>query len=245
MSLLTQPIGRPALAVEVTDRLRQMILEGALVPGEKIQEKLLTEQFGVSRTPLREALKVLAAEGLLELIPNRGAVISRQTAEELAEIFPVLAALEGLAGEEAARNASDADLAEIAALTVELRRSFDESDRPHYFATNQAIHNRIIAASRNATLGRSHALLAYRAQRARYQANLTPQRWAAAVAEHERIADLLVRREADEAGAQMKQHILNKLKAVLSGAAAQACPPFPPAPMRLAGSATGTGKGMA
>src|SRR6056297_2796335 len=111
------PIGRTALAVEITNRLRQMILEGQLEPGEKVNEKRLTEQFGVSRTPLREALKVLANEGLLSLIPHRGAVITRQSEAELAEVFRVLAALEGLAGELAAEQAEDAALQEIAALT--------------------------------------------------------------------------------------------------------------------------------
>ncbi|PIV78295.1 MAG: GntR family transcriptional regulator, partial [Rhodobacteraceae bacterium CG17_big_fil_post_rev_8_21_14_2_50_63_15] len=95
MTVLTpDPIGRTALAVEITNRLRQMIFEGQLQAGEKINEKLLTEQFGVSRTPLREALKVLANEGLLELIPHRGAVIPRQSPAEMAEVFHVLAALE-------------------------------------------------------------------------------------------------------------------------------------------------------
>ena len=98
-ALKSDPIGRTALAVEIANRLRQMILEGQLQPGEKINEKALTEQFGVSRTPLREALKVLAAEGLLDLIPHRGAVITRQSEAELSEVFCVLAALEGLAGE--------------------------------------------------------------------------------------------------------------------------------------------------
>jgi DNA-binding GntR family transcriptional regulator len=220
MNVTPQPIGRTALAVEVTDQLRQMILEGGLEPGEKIQEKLLTEQFGVSRTPLREALKVLASEGLLDLIPNRGAVISRQTAEESREIFPVLAALEGLAGELAAQDATAAELAEIGRLTGALRQSYDARDRPRYFATNLEIHKRIIAAAKNATLARSHTLLAHRAQRARYQANLTEQRWAAAVAEHEEIAAILKARDSARAGTLMKAHILNKLDAVIASGAA-------------------------
>jgi len=156
------PIGRTALAVEITNRLRQMILEGQLEPGEKVNEKRLTEQFGVSRTPLREALKVLANEGLLDLIPHRGAVITRQSEAELAEVFRVLAALEGLAGELAADHAGEAALQEITALTRDLRRSFEQSDRPTYFRINQAIHNAILAAAGNDTLLRSHELLAFR-----------------------------------------------------------------------------------
>ena len=107
-----------------------MILEGHLSEGEKIREKELTEQFGVSRTPLREAQKVLAAEGLLDLIPNRGAVIGRQTKAELEEAFPVLAALEGMAGELAAHLASDQQIDHIGSLTAAMRESFAAGDRP-------------------------------------------------------------------------------------------------------------------
>ncbi|MEI4232722.1 GntR family transcriptional regulator [Roseovarius sp. D22-M7] len=208
------PIGRTALAVEITNRLRQMILEGRLEPGEKINEKRLTAQFGVSRTPLREALKVLAAEGLLDLIPHRGAVITRQSEAELAEVFRVLAALEGLAGELAAEQAGDAALQEIAALTRDLRQSFEEADRPTYFRINQAIHNAVLAAAGNDTLLRSHALLAVRVQRARYQANLTPERWRAAVEEHEAIAEALCARDAARSARLMQDHLLAKFASI-------------------------------
>ncbi|MFO7758888.1 MAG: GntR family transcriptional regulator [Roseovarius sp.] len=208
------PIGRTALAVEITNRLRQMILEGQLQPGEKINEKRLTEQFGVSRTPLREALKVLANEGLLDLIPNRGAVITRQSEAELAEVFRVLAALEGLAGELAAEQADGAALEEIATLTRDLRQSFEKSDRPTYFRINQAIHNAILAAAGNDTLWRSHELLAFRVQRARYQANLTPERWRAAVEEHEAIAAALCARDAARTARLMQDHMIRKYASI-------------------------------
>lgn len=211
MTVLTpDPIGRMALAVEITNRLRQMIFEGQLQAGEKINEKLLTEQFGVSRTPLREALKVLANEGLLELIPHRGAVITRQSPAEMAEVFHVLAALEGLAGELAAQNASEEALRDIADMTGHLRRSYDQSDRPTYFRINQAIHKAILKAAGNETLLKSHELLAFRVQRARYQANLTPDRWRAAIEEHEAITQALCARKGNRTGRLMKEHLLSK-----------------------------------
>jgi DNA-binding GntR family transcriptional regulator len=213
-ALKPDPIGRTALAVEITNRLRQMILEGQLDPGEKINEKRLTEQFGVSRTPLREALKVLASEGLLNLIPHRGAVITRQSDAELDEVFRVLAALEGLAGELAAEQAEDTTLQEIVRLTQDLRLSFEQSDRPTYFRINQAIHNAILAATGNDTLMRSHELLAFRVQRARYQANLTPDRWRAAVEEHEAIAEALLARDAARCSRLMRDHLLQKFASI-------------------------------
>lgn len=217
-SKIPGPIGRTALAVEISNHLRQMIFEGALEPGEKVREKLLTEQFGVSRTPLREALKVLAAEGLLELIPNRGAVITRQSADELDEVFSVLAALEGLAGELAAKAASDKELARISKMTRELRQSYENADRPTYFRINQAIHRAILEAASNDTLTRSHELVAFRVQRARYQANLTAERWRVAVEEHEAIAEALEARDAERSAALMRAHLLNKLTSIRSSA---------------------------
>lgn len=212
--LKPDPIGRTALAVEITNRLRQMILEGVLQAGEKINEKALTTQFGVSRTPLREALKVLAAEGLLDLIPHRGAVITRQSEAEIAEVFHVLAALESLAGELAAQVASEEDLAQITEMTERLRQSYAETDRPTYFRINQAIHNAILSASGNETLMKSHELLAHRVQRARYQANLTPERWRAAVEEHEAIADALSARDTATTSRLMREHLLHKLTSI-------------------------------
>lgn len=210
------PIGRTALAMEITNRLRQMILEGQLQPGEKINEKALTDQFQVSRTPLREALKVLAAEGLLDLIPHRGAVITRQSDRERAEVFQVLASLEALAGELAAQLANDDELAKIRTMTEQLRRSYEEADRSTYFRINQNIHKAILAASGNDTLVKSHELLAYRVQRARYQANLTPERWQAAVEEHEAIAEALCARDRAACARLMKEHLLRKLESIVS-----------------------------
>ncbi|WP_212523494.1 GntR family transcriptional regulator [Actibacterium sp. MT2.3-13A] len=217
-SKIPGPIERTALAVEISNHLRQMIFEGVLEPGEKVREKPLTEKFGVSRTPLREALKVLASEGLLELIPNRGAVITRQSADELDEVFSVLAVLEGLAGELAAKAASDKDLARISKMTRELRQSFEDADRPTYFRINQAIHKAILEAASNDTLTRTHELLAYRAQRARYQANLTAERWRVAVEEHEAIAGALEARDAARCAALMRAHLLNKLASIKAAA---------------------------
>lgn len=210
----TSPIemlSRPALAVELTDRLRALIMEGELKPGEKVPERMLTERYGVSRTPVREAVKVLAAEGLVVLVQNRGAVVSRLTIAELEEIFPVLAALEGIAGELACHQASDAEIAAIRRLNDAMHRAFDDGDRPAYFEINQRIHSAVLAAARNATLSNQHQLVARRAARARYQANLTRERWQKAVEEHDAIIDALETRDAKRLGALMKEHMEHKL----------------------------------
>ena len=213
-SRIDGPLARPALAVELTDRLRRMIMEGELMPGEKIPERLLTERFGVSRTPIREAIKVLAHEGFVTLLPNRGAVVAAQSLAELAELFPLVAVLEGLAGELAATRATDAEIAAIDEETIRLRVAYEDRDRPAYFEINQAIHTAILAAARNPTLVQHHAMLARRVYRARYQANLTPERWLAATTEHEAIAAALRERAGEQLRHLLRQHLTHKLQAL-------------------------------
>lgn len=207
---------RPALAVQLADALREMILEGELPGGEKIKEKELTLRFGVSRTPLREAMKVLAAEGLVELVPNRGASVTQCSTTELNDVFPLLAALERLAGELAAERATDEEIAHVISLTADLRQTVEENSRPRYFKVNQAIHDAILSAARNEALTRNHAAVARRVHRARYQANLALTRWEAALREHERIASALKDRDAARLGALLKAHMMAKLSSILS-----------------------------
>lgn len=206
----------PALAVRVADALRAKILEGDLPEGEKIREKALTEEFGISRTPLREAMKMLAAEGLIELIPNRGAIVSRQSDAELEEAFPVLAALERLAGECAAQNATEDEIARIEEMTERLRATVEAGDRIAYFELNHEIHNFLLAAARNQTLLRTHKTVAARIYRARYQANLKQSRWRSALGEHEAIAQALRARDAARLGRLLHDHMIATLESVIS-----------------------------
>ena len=106
---------RRPLHEEVVDQLRDRIVQGDLTPGARLNERVLCEQLGISRTPLREAIKVLATEGLVELLPNRGAIVTALKAETMADTLAVMGSLESLAGELACANASEGDLAEIRA----------------------------------------------------------------------------------------------------------------------------------
>ncbi|MDH3195739.1 MAG: GntR family transcriptional regulator [Hyphomicrobiales bacterium] len=209
-----ETLSRPALAVELADRLRQMIVDGDLEPGGKVPEKALTERFGVSRTPVREALKVLAAEGYITLIPNRGSVVSELTIGDLEEAFPVIAALEGAAGELACQSASDEEITAIRKLNNAMHAAFEAGDMPRYFDLNQRIHGAILAAARNPMLLGHHRKVAQLVQRARYQANRTPHRWAEAVVEHDAIIDALEARDGERLGRLMKAHLEHKLEAL-------------------------------
>src|ERR1700757_4870184 len=142
---------------EILTRLRDHIVEGNTPDGGRIPERQLCEMLGISRTPLREALKVLAAEGLIELLPNRGARVRQLSERDLAELFDVMGGLESLAGRLACENISDAEITEIERLHYEMYGFYLHRDMHGYFRVNQLIHHKIVEASRNATLQSAYA----------------------------------------------------------------------------------------
>jgi DNA-binding GntR family transcriptional regulator len=209
---------------EVLTRLRDFIVEGHLKPGERIPERQLCEKFAVSRTPLREALKVLASEQLVELLPNRGARIRAFSAADIRDFFEVLAALESAAGRLACDRISDQEIAEVERLHFEMYGHYMRRELPGYFRLNQAIHERIMAASGNQALKAAYRSFTSRMRQQRYSANtLERDRWDQAVREHEAMVDALRRRSAQELGDILFLHLINKWRATQ----ALAAPPSP------------------
>lgn len=204
---------------EGVNRLRELIMHGKLAPGSKLNERVLCEQLGISRTPLREALKYLASEGLVELLPNRGAIVAPLEPERLQQIFIVLETLEALAGELACRNASEQQLREIRALHFEMLAHHARHALAEYFRCNQEIHTRIVEASGNEPLAQIYRGLNANARRARYMANLSQERWDEAVAEHNDILDALTRRDAAQLQRLLREHLENKLAWVMEALA--------------------------
>src|SRR5450631_3583389 len=153
---------------EILMRLRDHIVEGNIPDGGRVPERQFCEMLGISRTPLREALKVLASEGLVELLPNRGARVRPLSEYDLGELFDVMGGLEGLAGRLACENISDAEIAEIERLHYEMYGFYLHRDMHGYFSINQLIHHKIVEASRNATLRGAYANFAGRIRRVRY-----------------------------------------------------------------------------
>jgi DNA-binding GntR family transcriptional regulator len=209
-----QHIARASLHDELVARLRDLIVEGELTPGMRVPERALCERFGVSRTPLREALKVLASEGFLHLLPNRGATVTSLTVADMDEVFPVMGALEALAGELACTRITGEQIAEIRALHYQMVLHYTRKELPQYFRLNQRIHELIMDAAGNATLSRLYRGLAGRIRRARYVANMTKVRWDNAVEEHEAILLALSQRDAARLGRILKQHLRNKCETV-------------------------------
>lgn len=210
------PIVRRPLHEEAADRLRDLIVQGNLAPGVRLNERLLTAQLGVSRTPLREAFKVLATEGMVELLPNRGAIVSQMDAERLAETLAVMGALEALAGELACLSATEAQINEIRALHFEMLAYHARGDLAGYFKFNQAIHLKLVKYSGNAVLYNTYRQLNGNVRRARYMANLSRERWDAAVREHDEILVALGARDVKRIRALLSDHLSHKLASVLA-----------------------------
>lgn len=211
---ISEPIQRRPLHDELVERLRALVVSGELAAGTKLPEKELCERFGVSRTPLREALKVLASEGFLTLRPNRGTVVNAITMQELADAFPVMGALEALSGEIACQRITDEQIAHIRSLHERMIDHWKHGELQPYFRVNQAIHEEILEATGNEILKATYRSLARRVMAARYQANLSRERWASAVREHEAILDALSRRDGPDLSAILKAHLANKLAAI-------------------------------
>jgi DNA-binding GntR family transcriptional regulator len=202
---------------EILTRLRDHIVEGNIPDGGRVPERQLCEMLGISRTPLREALKVLASEGLVELLPNRGARVRQLNERDLEELFDIMGGLEGLAGRLACENISDTEIAEIERLHYEMYGFYLHRDMHGYFRVNQLIHQRILEASRNAALLSAYASFAGRIRRVRYSANFARKRdrWGEAMREHEAILEALRRRAGSELSDLLFKHLRNKRTAAV------------------------------
>src|SRR5450830_1512845 len=133
---LVPKLERQRLHDTVVDHLRNLIVEAVLIPGTKLNERELCETLGISRTPLREALKVLAAEGLIEISPNRGASVSKMSETEIWETFELMSGLEAMSGELACERITPVEVAEIKALHYAMLACKAQNDLPGYYLRN-------------------------------------------------------------------------------------------------------------
>ena len=208
-------IPREVLHQQVAVRLRQRIVEGEVAPGAKLNERELCEQLQVSRTPLREAIKMLAAEGLVLLLPNRGAVVAQLGVQDVVDTFEVIAGLEGQSGELAAQRITAAELAEVRALHFEMLAAHARKDLPTYYRLNALIHNQINAAARNPVLTQTYRTINARLQALRFRSNFDEGKWLRAVQEHEQMINALAERDATGLRALLIRHLEHKRDAVL------------------------------
>lgn len=202
-----QRIARRALHQEVATQLRDMIIEGVLTPGAKVNELRLCEQLGVSRTPLREALRTLATEGLIDLVPSRGAVVRRLTPDDVFDMLEALKVIEPHAAAIGCRRASDETIAELAAKHARMLEHYSAGERLAYYKLNQDIHSDLVNLAANATLAEMHGRIQARLKRIRFIGHNGPGNWAGAVAEHEAMMAALAARDGGALEATIEAHL--------------------------------------
>jgi DNA-binding GntR family transcriptional regulator len=207
---------------EVVSRLRHILMEGEIAPGAKIPERELCASLGISRTPLREALKVLAAEGLVVLLPNRGSRAAKLTQKDVTELFEVCEALEATAGELACPRISDQQLQEIGALQTSMVEHYRARDLLSYYRCNRLIHESIVRAADNAALAGFYESVSARIRRARFITPMSPEHWALAIQEHEGILNALQRRDASGLAHILRTHLRRKREEVVQAGFAEA-----------------------
>jgi DNA-binding GntR family transcriptional regulator len=216
MPIQNLSVPRVVLHEQVAATLRQMLVEGLIAPGGKLNERELCEELNISRTPLREAIKMLAVEGLVELLPNRGSVAIELSAADVRHTFEVMAGLEGLSGELAAQRITESELDEIKALHYEMMAAYTRRDLSAYYQLNAAIHRAINQAAKNPVLTATYNQVNARLQALRFRSNQDGEKWQHAVDEHAAMIDALSARDPEALRRVLMSHLSNKKMVVMS-----------------------------
>jgi DNA-binding GntR family transcriptional regulator len=203
-----------AVAEWVADVLRDRIVKGNLAAGARIVERKLSAELNVSRTPIREALKLLQADDLIEISRHRGAQVKEYSAQQALDLFDVIASLESLAAERLATTITKTQLDEIEGLHASMLAFHNAGQSDSYFDTNSQIHDAILAACGNPILQQLHTRLMSRARRGRFMAIMDPRRLETAVDEHEQLMKALRTRNAEAARGIWRTHLLNTGRSV-------------------------------
>jgi DNA-binding GntR family transcriptional regulator len=210
------PIARHTLTDELAERLREMIVKGELRPDGRIMIQRLCRRFGVSRTPLREALKMLAGEGLVLLLPNKSAVVERTTRETIDELLPILGALEVLAGQLACERMDEADLARIHAQHQKMLCCFQAGDEKSFVEAEDTVRCMVFAAAGSTTLNRIHTMLMTKL-RWPLIATKAPPEWALAMEEQRRMLQALQVRDGEMWALAARRHLRHRVAVLRDG----------------------------
>lgn len=212
----TSKIPVKPLSEEVAQRIRVMIRKGMLSTGDRIVESQLCQAMGISRTPLREAIRILGTEGLIKLVPNRGAYVAQPSMKEIKELFEVMSILEGACARMVAETLTDSDFKKIEKLHLKLEKHFLAKDHERYLKVNSQFHHLLQELTGNQVLnevinGLRHKILLYR-----YRQLYERDRFEASMNEHRNLLEALRRRDPAAAESLMKIHLLNQCEALRS-----------------------------
>ncbi|MDK3074996.1 GntR family transcriptional regulator [Sedimentitalea sp. JM2-8] len=200
-------ISRVPLHEQVADEIRHMIVSGELPPGEKIRVSELAEDLDVSLTPLREALKILDKDGLVELMTNRGARVSEISVEGTRSLFEVNSRIEALAAELAASRITEREMQTLEELHARMRDRHEAGDLPDYFDLNRQIHDLVVEAAKNPELARIRTGLAFHVERARFLSVASEGHRGKSMQDHERLMAALRLRDAAAAHDVWREHL--------------------------------------
>lgn len=202
-----QKIKRKSLAERIADELRDLVLLEKLKPGATIPERETADALGVSRTPLRESLRILAAEGLVEIEPNRAPIVANPSINELKSLLQVQGALEALAGELACSAASDNEIEEISLLEKDMRVVSEYCEPLEFFQRDMEFHSRIVAASKNTPLIETHKTYNSRLWRARFISSRRRVNRSGTLEQHQEIVQALLARQRKRCAKALNKHL--------------------------------------
>lgn len=205
-------LARQRLADQIADVLREQMLTGALNPGDPIHERETAEALGVSRTPLREAILILEAEGLVETSPARSPLVADPSLAQLTDLLVVQAHLEALAGELACTQASDDEVAEIRKLYQWMVRHNDGPDSVAFFKTDMAFHRAIVEATGNQPLIKTHQQYNARLWRARYMSSRSRMGRIETMRDHGDIIAALEARDGAQTASVLRRHLTQAIR---------------------------------
>jgi DNA-binding GntR family transcriptional regulator len=207
-------IKKKTLHEEIANNLREMIMSGELMEGDKIKENELCDLMGISKTPLREALRVLSSEGLIRLVPNRGSYVTTPTFEEIKEMFDVMCALEGVCARTAAEKMSDHDFSKLEKLHQKLEKNFKHKDQKEYIQQNNLYHTFVQELAGNKTMNQIVNGLRQKILLYRFQSLNLPGRFEQSIQEHRNLLAAFRDNDPEKAEMLMKSHLKKQCDAM-------------------------------
>jgi DNA-binding GntR family transcriptional regulator len=207
-------IEKKTLHEEIANNLRELIMSGELQEGDKIKEDALCNSMGISKTPLREALRVLSVEGLIKLVPNRGSFVSTPTFEEIREMFDVMSVLEGICARAAAEKMSAKDLTTLEKLHNKLEKNFKRKAQREYIRINNQYHAFVQELAGNRTLNQIINGLRQKILLYRYQSLNLPERFEQSIQEHRELIEAFRKKDSKKAETLMRRHLKTQCDAL-------------------------------
>jgi DNA-binding GntR family transcriptional regulator len=202
------------LAQEIAKRIREMIRNGNLERGERLLEKSLCQAMGVSRTPLREALRVLSSEGLIELIPNKGARVAQPSLEEIRDMFWIMSILEGRCARECAERMDEGSIRKLDNLFRRLKKYSEEINHEKYMAVNHRYHSLVQELAGSKVLSSVIDGLRQKILLFRYRQIYLPHRLETSMQEHSDLHQAFRNKDPEEAERRMREHLVSQWEAL-------------------------------